>query len=99
MIVLTDPLCFSSCINVVGFFRQLGARQVGQVTGSDTHYSEVREIELPSGLSMFSTLDAIMPDAPRKIGPFTPDVIFTGDISDTAALETWIQATVLHMSP
>jgi len=32
-----------------------------QLLGADTHYSEVREIVLPSGLSTFSTLQAMMP--------------------------------------
>jgi hypothetical protein len=80
----------------VDFFRKLGAIQAGDMTGSDTHYSEVREIVLPSGLSTFSTLDAIMPDAPPQIGPFAPDFTFTGDIADTDAVQQWIQQTVLR---
>jgi hypothetical protein len=95
MIVLTDSVCFSSCINVVEYFKKLGATLVGQMTGADTHFSEVREITLPSGLSTFSTLQAIMPDAPRSIGPFAPDIPYDGDISDTAALEKWIAEIVV----
>jgi len=90
MFVLTDAACFSSCINVVGFFHKLGAIQIGEDTGSDTHYQEVREIVLPSGLSTFSTLQAIAPDAPRKVGPYAPRFIYAGDIADTAALEKWV---------
>ena len=88
--VLTDALCFSSCIQAVNYFRELGAVQLGQATGADTHYSEVREIVLPSGLSTFSTLQAVMPDYPRSIGPYVPNLKYDGDISDTAALETWV---------
>jgi hypothetical protein len=95
IIVLTDSACFSSCIGVVGYFLKLGAVLAGQTTGADTHYSEVREITLPSGLSTFSTLRAIMTDAPRDIGPYTPSHPYAGDISDTAALETWIAKTVI----
>jgi len=80
---------------VVGYFLKLGAVLAGQTTGADTHYSEVREITLPSGLSTFSTLRAIMTDAPRDIGPYTPSHPYAGDISDTAALETWIAKTVI----
>lgn len=90
MFVLTDAACFSSCINVVGFFHKLGAIQIGEDTGSDTHYQEVREVVLPSGLSTFSTLQAIAPDAPRKVGPYAPRFIYAGDIADTAALEKWV---------
>ena len=89
--VVTDAACFSSCINVVGFFRKLGAVQVGENTGSDTHYAEVRQIVLPSGLSTFSTLQAIMPDYPPTIGPFVPRRIYGGNIADTPALEAWIR--------
>jgi hypothetical protein len=96
LIVLTDAACFSSCINVVDWFRRLGATQVGQITGADTHYFEVREITLPSGLSLFSTLTAIAPDAPPEIGPYIPDMPYSGDIADTAALEQWIPAKVLR---
>jgi hypothetical protein len=96
VIVLTDVGCFSSCINTVGYLIRLGAIQVGQMTGSDTHYSEVREISLPSQLSTFSTMMALMPDAPAHIGPFIPTVPYAGDISDTEALETWIPAHALR---
>jgi hypothetical protein len=51
--VLTASACFSSCIQMVMFFRKLGATQIGQATAADTHYSEYREIVLPSGLSAF----------------------------------------------
>jgi hypothetical protein len=54
----------------------------------------VREIVLPSGLATFSTLQAIMTDAPRKIGPFDPKIPYPGDIADTAALEKWVAETV-----
>ncbi len=93
--ILSDVSCFSSCINAVGSFRKLGAVQIGQITGSDTHYAEVREVLLPSGLSTFSTLMALMPDAPAHIGPFVPSISYDGDISDTSALEAWIPAHAL----
>jgi hypothetical protein len=95
VLVLTDSVCFSSCINTVGFFTKLGATLVGQTTGADTHYSEVREIVLPSGLSSFSTLQAIDPTQPLHIGPYVPRFPYAGDISDTPALERWISDTVV----
>ena len=93
--VLTDSVCFSSCISTVGFFRRLGAIQIGQITGVATHYSEVREETLPSGLSVFSTLQALMPDQPAEIGPFAPAIAYEDDIADTAALEKWV-LTLAH---
>ena len=96
VLVLTDVACFSSCIGTVEFFRKLGAVQVGQVTGADTHYSEVREIGLPSGLATFSTLTAIEPEEPRNIGPYAPAYEYDGDISDTTAVEKWVTDVAMH---
>lgn len=93
--VLTDSACFSSCIGMLDMFRKLGAIQIGHASSADTHNSEVREIKLPSGLSMFSTLQAIMPDAPYRIGPFVPAHVFEGDITDVAQIQRWFADTVL----
>jgi len=95
IVILTDVACFSSCIQMTQFFRDLGAAHAGQVTGADSHYSEYRDIVLPSGLSSASTLMGLMPDAPARIGPFVPRFVYAGDIADTAALEAWVQAVVL----
>ncbi|GAM98107.1 hypothetical protein U91I_01738 [alpha proteobacterium U9-1i] len=90
VVVLTDNACFSSCLLVTDDFRTLGALHVGQSTDANTHYSEVREDRLPSGLSMFSTLQAMMPSAPPQIGPFEPALRYDGDMSDSTALEAWV---------
>ena len=90
MVLLTDNLCFSSCLILAEDFRKLGALHVGQATDSDTHYSEVREETLPSGLSRFSTLQVVSPGDPPHQGPFEPQVPYPGDIADTAALEAWV---------
>ena len=88
--LLTDSACFSSCIQVAQFLRELGAIQVGRGTAADTHYSEVTDIPLPSGLSTFSTLRAFMPDYPLSLGPYEPRYAYDGDIGNTEALEKWI---------
>lgn len=90
VVLLTDNVCFSSCLNVVKIFRELGAIHVGQATDAATNYMEVRENELPSGLSFFSTLQAYAPAVPSKFGPFIPVFQYDADIADTEALETWI---------
>lgn len=94
IILLTDNSCFSSCLLVTQMFRRLGALHVGEATDANTNYMEVREDELPSGLSMFSTLQAVAPASPSQIGPFVPDVAFEGSIADTAALEAWVRKLV-----
>ena len=88
--LLTDNSCFSSCLLMTDEFRRLGAIHVGEATDAATNYMEVREEVLPSGLSAFSTLQAVATGSPHAIGPFVPAITYPGSIADTAALERWI---------
>jgi hypothetical protein len=95
LILLTDNLCFSSCLAVADDFRTLGAFHVGETTDAATWYVDVREQYMPSGYSLFSTLEAVSGDQ-REVGPFVPTLTYEGDIADTAALERWISGPVLE---
>jgi hypothetical protein len=95
LILLTDNLCFSSCLSVTDDFRTLGAFHVGQTTDAATRYVDVREQYLPSGYSMFSTLESVDPGSASEVGPFDPVLTYDGDIADTAALEAWVIATAV----
>jgi hypothetical protein len=90
LILLTDNLCFSSCLSVTEDFRTLGAFHIGQTTDAATHFIDVREQYLPSGYSMFSTLQSVDPNSVEQVGPFAPALPYPGDIADTAALEKWV---------
>lgn len=90
VIVVTDHACFSSCLLMVRDLRVLGALHVGEATNAATRYMEVREITLPSGLSTFSTLQKVVIGEDADIGPFAPEHVFPGQMSDTAALDAWI---------
>lgn len=90
LFVLTDYRCFSSCLMMVDNYRMLGATQIGETTDANTHYTQVRHEPMPSGLSSFSTLQAISPDSPRQIGPFVPHIAFDGDLADNEAVEAWL---------
>lgn len=79
-------------------FLKLGAFHIGQTTDAATHFLEVREEYLPSGYSLFSTLQVVDPSGPYQIGPFEPDLIYNGDIADTRALEAWVVATAVPAS-
>jgi hypothetical protein len=98
LLLLTDSMCFSSCLSVTDDFLTLGAFHIGQTTDAATHFLEVREEYLPSGYSMFSTLQAVDPGSPYQIGPFEPALIYNGDIADTRALEAWVIATAVPAS-
>jgi hypothetical protein len=53
LILLTDNLCFSSCLLVTDDFRTLGAFHMGRTTDAATHFIEVRE---QSTLRLFTVL-------------------------------------------
>jgi hypothetical protein len=90
LFLVTDGVCFSSCLEVVSNWRDLGAIQLGQTTDADTHYSEVRDDLMPSGLSTFSTMMGVDMNSAAREGPFVPSEIYEGDIRDTPALEAWV---------
>lgn len=90
VVLVTDNACFSSCLIVTDMFRRLGALHVGQATDAATHYMEVREERLPSGLSYFSTLQAFSPSSPAQMGPYEPELRYDPDIANTPELEAWV---------
>jgi hypothetical protein len=89
--LLTDHACFSSCLLMTDRFKSLGAVQIGLPTDAATRYMEVRSDLLPSRLATFSTLQKVSLGAPAWLGPYEPAVRFDGDMSDTKALERWVQ--------
>ena len=95
LILLTDNLCFSSCLVVTDDFRHLGAFHVGQTTDAATHFTEVREEYLPSGESMFSTLQSVNPNGPPQEGPYAPSLTYNGDIAATPAVQAWVTGTAV----
>ena len=95
VVLLTDRWCFSSCLQGVWLFRALGAIHVGEETDANTRYSELRTIDLPSGLSTFSTLQSYSTYAPMRFGPYVPSIRFMGDLSDDAAIKDWVRTAVL----
>lgn len=95
IVLLTDRFCFSSCLMATHLFRGLGALHVGEETDQNTHYIEVRSLPLPSGISTFSTMQAIDRSHPRLIGPFTPTIVYSGRTDDDAAVKVWVREQVL----
>ena len=91
--LLTDSSCGSACLDAVDLWRALGAIQVGQATGADTLYMEIRDATLPSRLAGIDLPMKVYRGRPRGANePAVPEHAFTGDIADTAALERWIAA-------
>lgn len=92
--ILTDRVCFSSCLLVVQRFRELGAVQIGEATNGNTHYYENRREPLPSGLGTIGIQATVDLSEPARIGPFEADIAYPGDLTDTQAVEAWVLANV-----
>jgi hypothetical protein len=95
VILITDRRCFSSCLIGAWLFRKLGATHGGEETDTNTRYSDLRTIDLPSGLSTFSTLQSYSTYSPMQFGPYSPTIPFTGDLDDDAAVREWVRTIVL----
>ncbi|WP_298325717.1 S41 family peptidase [Asticcacaulis sp.] len=90
--VLTDTSCGSACLDAVDLWKALGAVQVGRETSADTLYMEVRNQTLPSGMAGIGVPMKVYRGRPRGNNePQRPTHVFEGDMSDDAALLTWIK--------
>lgn len=98
VVLVTDRLCFSSCLQAARLFRELGATHVGQETNANTHYSNVLAIDLPSGLSNFSSLQAYSVHVPRQLGPYAPRITFGVDLADDRAVEQEVRKVIAAAS-
>jgi hypothetical protein len=99
VILLTDRHCFSSCLLAVRLFRTLGAEHAGEATRANTRYSDLRTVDLPSGLSNFSTMQSFSTWLPREVGPYAPSEQFDGDLADDAAVQTWVGTLLARQPP
>jgi hypothetical protein len=98
VILVTDRICFSSCLQAARLFRDLGATHAGQETNANTHYSNVITTELPSGLSNFTSLQAYSTYVPRQLGPYTPAIAFEVDLADDKAVEEEVRKLIAAKS-
>lgn len=90
VLVLTDAVCFSSCLVLVDRFRRFGAAQIGMPTDASTRYVSGRRAPLPSGLSELMVMQAMNVDSGGFAQPFVPTATFDCDMRDEAALMAWV---------
>lgn len=91
VLVLTDEVCMSACLDAVDLWVRLGATPIGRETGADTVYMETRDVVLPSGLGGMSLPMKFYIGRQRGHNqPVLPVHRFEGDMSDTAAIEAWV---------
>jgi len=91
VVVIADAGCASACLDALDVWRTMGAVQVGVTTSGDTVYMDVRRQALPSGqMDAFIPMKVYRGRLRGNNEPYAPHHVFTGDLTDTQALEAWI---------
>ncbi|WP_168171412.1 S41 family peptidase [Lacimicrobium sp. SS2-24] len=93
---LTDFDCVSACLDFADLMEAIeGVTHIGTQTSGDTFYLEVVSAELPSGIGQLVYPTAIHRGRERGVNQsHQPDLPFTGDISDTAAIIDWLSTRI-----
>lgn len=91
-ILVTDSKCSSSCLNGADTVLSLpDVRHLGNTTGADTVYMDVRMVTLPSKLGQLVL--GLKVDRAGLRGnnqPWVPSLQYEGQIGDTEKLRTWV---------
>jgi hypothetical protein len=92
---LIDRNCFSSCMNFVQQIRTIADSVVlGEATIGYSPYGETSVVPLPSGQGSLYIPTALFKTTQATRAPFLPDVAYTGNMADDAALARWVGATL-----
>lgn len=89
--LVTQSGCASSCLDFADYALAIpGTVHLGETTGADTVYMDVRPLALPSGLGRFSMAQKVYRGRPRAHNAaYAPRIPYPGAIHDTAALQSW----------
>lgn len=92
VVLLTDTMCASSCLDFADAAYELpDFVHAGRMTNADSVYMEVRNAPLPSGLAELVLPVKVYRGRPRGHNvPYTPSWVYPGNIYDTPALERWL---------
>ncbi len=89
--LLTDAGCFSSCIVAANTLAQLGAVEVGEITGENEEYGEVTgPLFLPSGLGRYWLPVSIIRQRTGDLKGPPLGHAWPGAMDDDAGLYAWI---------
>ncbi|XLZ68255.1 S41 family peptidase [Massilia sp. SR12] len=89
--LITQSGCASACLDFADYALALpGTVHLGETTGADTVYMDVRPLALPSGLGRFSMAQKVYRGRTRAHNAaYVPHIPYPGAIHDTAALQAW----------
>jgi hypothetical protein len=98
VIALTDKRCVSSCLNFMDLLKQIPQIQHwGEPTNADTVYTEVAEMWHDYYKEAYSFVVPVKQWTKRlrkDNEPYTPDILFNGNIYDDKSVEKWVQEKV-----
>lgn len=92
-IAIVDRKCGSSCLDFLDYLKatQPNVVLVGEPTGADSTYMELRTIQLPSGKGFFGFPIKVYRNRPRGHNiPHLPNINYNEDLQDTATLQKFI---------
>ncbi|MFL6657415.1 MAG: S41 family peptidase [Massilia sp.] len=91
-VLVTDSNCVSSCLDFADAVRALpGAVHLGQTTGADTLYMDVRTVDLPSALGTLTFAQKVYRGRQRGNNqPWVPSRQYPGPIADTEQVKAWV---------
>lgn len=95
IIAIIDRSCASACLDFLDELKMIEppALFVGQMTGADSLYMDLRRVELPSKIGYLTIPLKVYRNRPRGNNePYKPDIAYEGDLKDTAVVETWLRA-------
>ncbi|WP_374583351.1 S41 family peptidase [Pseudoduganella sp.] len=89
--LVTQSGCASSCLDFADYALAVpGTVHLGETTGADTVYMDVRPLPLPSGLGRFSMAQKVYRGRTRAHNAaYVPHIPYPGAIHDTPALQSW----------
>lgn len=89
--LVTQSGCASACLDFADYALALpGTVHLGEITGADTVYMDVRPLALPSGLGRFSMAQKVYRGRARAHNAaYVPHIRYPGAIHDTSALQAW----------
>lgn len=91
--MVTDSGCGSACLDAADLWLSMGAVHVGEETGADTFYMDIRKDVLPSGIGRLVVPMKVYRGRTRGANvSLVPAHPYKGDLTDTVALERWIAA-------
>jgi hypothetical protein len=93
VMVIVDAGCGSACLDFIDGLKSMKADLVllGQTTGADSLYMELRKVPLPSGKGMLGFSIKVYRNHPRGHNiPYISDIRYEGNLHDTTEVQKFV---------